>query len=667
MHDRKLRVAVLLTICLTATYVCGAWLTVKEWNLDILDGSWEYGLRQMHAQGMYLGKDVPLTYGPLAHSLSPVIRDGQRPFALFYVLGALYACFGLFALWCLLGRIEKAGWFTYAALTAFVCSLPLAGFSTIRGELDTGIFFWIIVTWLALFLQSDSLSRYLCMAGLCVLTVTGMQIKFSFGVFGTAVFLVSLLSIGTTIGIRAALVILVAFSAANWLVFFALTGSWSFHEYFIHGLSLSSLYADANALHRPHDASDSRYVLAILGCVNFVFVVGVAAYRLTEDRTARLSMLALALVSSFFLFKMGFVRADQHTLMFYQTLFPILLLLYAIVLPHLSAARLTVVALCVGLVVSLAGYHYELRVFGSGFVQQLCQTARSWAETPIRIVDAMLLQSRGFTGEGARVLALEEGFPHLTRYLRQLDAQPTEKPRSIAFAPWETMLYHFTRSFSLSPLPTLQIYPELLVRDAPVRVGRYLDSNQSPGVIVLGRGSIDSRNSLSEFTNWLPLLYRNYRPIHSVDGFTVLGRSISGNANRTIVCRKEGPGLFLKGRIQPLASRYALISRLLATLFKGPELVSVIDFVDGNGKPRRIACRSYRFQLEAGVYFSDMPIGQLLQTMNRQGPALPETVISAVSGARLVRLQAARNFPVCPEEVPIELEFCSPEGFRFER
>lgn len=665
MNDQRLRLAIFVTLCMTAVYVCAAWLSVREWNLDILDGSWEYGVRQMFAQGLYLGKDVPLTYGPLTHFLAPVIKDGQRPFLLFYVLGALYVFFGLYALRALLSRIEQPTRFTYLALAAFVFSLPLAGFTTFRGELDTGIFFWTIVTWFALFVQTETFPRTMCLAGLMVLAVTGLEMKFSFGVLSTAVLLVTIVSLAKTAGIRTALIALAIFAVANWLVYFALTGSWGFLGFFLRGLHLSSLYAEASALHRPSDASDFRYVLGLLACLNFVIAVGVAAWVLSKDLIARLSMLALALVTSFFLFKMGFVRADQHTLMFYQTLLPILLLLYAVVNSRVSGSKPVIAALCVGFVVFMAGFHYELRVFGSGFGRQFVQTVVAWLDVPVRLVDAAVLQARGFTGEQSRMLALVQGFPNLSRALQELDAQPSDTRRSIAFAPWETMLYHLTPSFSLSVPPTLQVYPERFIANAPELVDRYLGSDRRPDVVVLGPHTIDSRNSVSEFTNWLPLLYRNYRPIKSADGFTVLRRSDSENENRTIQCSKHGPGLFLKGRIQPLGTRDALLSKFATMLFKGPELVAIIDVEDGNGKHRRIACRSYRSQLEATAYFADMPIGDLLVTMNRPGPAPQASVISKVLGAALVRVPAARNLPVCPQEVPIELEFCAPKGFRF--
>ncbi|MBI5571178.1 MAG: hypothetical protein HY914_14640 [Desulfomonile tiedjei] len=665
MSGRGSRLGIIIIGLLASLYIVSGWMTPKTWDLDVLDGSWEYALSIGSRQGEFVGKDFFFNYGPLDQRLAPLIEDGEKPSPFYYAIGTVYLALFLFALSQLIAIIPVFTW-KHGLLVAGLCvSFAGLGFSADHGSLDCSFYFLTILLCMSACAQDDLNKRKLLFYALLVVATAGVLIKFSIGFHACMIALLVAWSFHSTTSFKEVVLSLCICVLAGYVLFFLLTGSWSFHDYLYGGFYYSSLYSENCGIHKPWGTSDWRYAFGLAGCLSFPLVAILAGRSDPFKRDCRVALIGTAVISAFFLFKAGFVRADQHTLMVYRTLLPVLILFCAIGMRSIGRSWLSVAAVAAGFAIFIAGYQYELKLFGSSLPREVAEELRGWRDAPIRIVNGIVMLRDGYADQRSRLSAVLRAAPNLFLYLSKLDNTQKGTASRITFVPWELMFHSMTPNLRLSIPPALQIYAEATTWQAPELVDRYFRAETRPDLIVIGNGAIDGRNSVAEFTNWLGFLYRDYRPIASLDGYTVLRHSGSPNPDREFECDGTGPGLFLKARIGSSSVVHGLAHKLVAMLYKAPELEIVIDYEDALGNTRSLICRGLRSQLQQGTYLCDVPVGKLLEEMNNRSLVDGTRVITRVRSAKLVRSPGLRNLPVVPEEVPIDVEFCRPRGFQW--
>jgi hypothetical protein len=363
----------------------------------------------------------------------------------------------------------------------------------------------------------------------------------------------------------------------------------------------------------------------------------------------------------FFLFKAGFVRADRHAYFFYGPIMPIMFLIYAVLAAKLTKYQTITMSLC--LLFSLAAYWHHLNVFRSSLCGQIATDFRMWVDTPQRLRLGVNILRHGFTDEGRMRSELMSKFPNLFRTLTALCAAKGPRPLTITFMPWELMFAHCVPNCRFVPIPSLQIYAESILFHNKELVTEFLRSETAPDIIVLGDNAIDHRNSVSELTNWLPLLCAHYKVFDRQDGYTILRRAGETADNTRFVCDEKGPGQFLAIRLDPLNVKHPLLHKVASALFKAPELEVRVNFRNAYGESKRIVARGFRSQLVNGVYLSNNPVGKLITGLLGDKPIDAEYVISEVVSAQVVRKDGYRNLPVFPSDAPLEVQVCRCKSF----
>jgi hypothetical protein len=441
-----------------------------------------------------------------------------------------------------------------------------------------------------------------------------------------------------------------------------LSGSVKFYEFFLASLIHSSRFSETMMSHVPPATTDLRYIGGLIFCGAFwVASLGVAA----SDRVAKGYWWPIAIsgaLTSFLLFKVGFVRLDAvHTSLVYCTLLPVLALMGAILSGAVDSRVVTERLLVLGMVVALFLSFMELRFYGISLPVAVGNFASRWLEIPAAYSRGIRLLTGGFSGERRREAALNKEYPHLFNIIqRSRNSFPGKQPL-IAFLPAELMFAHCTPGFKFSPIPSLQLYLELCTWRSRSLVQDYLKGDLRPDVIVLGEKVIDGRNSLSELSNWIGPLCRDYDYVAEADGYSVLERHKNSGHRRTIVPKEQGPGLFLQARTKPLTGARAWLFPLVTTLFKAPELKMQIHYRDASGTERSLTCRCYRSQLEQGCFVGNLSLSRLLKLLQGKDMPLPSELMTEVLDARAFREVARRNLDVFPEKVELETKFCTVE------
>jgi hypothetical protein len=413
--------------------------------------------------------------------------------------------------------------------------------------------------------------------------------------------------------------------------------------------------------------SPPNYVVAFV-YISAGSVLAWQASRKMAGRGAALCLMTVYAGVMFFLFKHGFVRADQsHMRLFYSCVTPLLALLAMVSFSGLKTKPTSErVELCSASLILFIIYGIMLTFLpGENSPTDL---AKNWLTCGNRIVAGVRGQSpEEFPAKRAFIKNSQPRlFYRLNEYGRTFGAQG-RKPR-ITFYPWELMYFEGLEGFVLAPSPSLQLYSSGPRSRAHRMEAAYLSSENRPDIVVIGPASIDNRSPVSELTDLLPPLYSNYRVIDVVDGFILLEAAKEGISLETVVRYSETPqgkpGEFLSISIdQPMAVN-SLLWRLAAIIFKSPQLNVVVTILYGNNEKAEYAVRGYLSQLQGGILFSPEGISDFFgsafrtsaQTQNSQ-QRNAFTIKSAVAEVR--RSPGFWNLPVFPRVVPLKVKFCT--------
>jgi hypothetical protein len=642
-----------------ALLLISGWLQIPVWHVsDLIDASWLYALTRMRLDGVYLGKEVFFTYGPLAQHLGPLIFNGQTPTLLYFVVGAVYvivmsACLNEF-----LEMVSRDNWWGLPFIGGFLVALAALAFEV--DKLDISYSCLTTIVYLLVFLREQEGRANLFLFLLFVLAILGMHIKFSLGLYAA---LLLVLAVIARRQLRLAILLTGAFVIANYVVFFSLSGSLAFHDFFLQGLVCSSRYSEIMPVHNSSELSDSSYVWGLGFCINFVVAVYVLTRTAAVKGASRVLLLLGVGLGTFLLFKMGFVRADKyHVVIPYLALLPVLMLVYSVTVPKALTSRAHIFLLAFGFLIAALAYDDTAWINGSDTEGNFRQLLTRWVDTPARLARGIRLLRTGFADETENSSALSGRTADLIRRACGERLGGNVRNPSLGIAPFELMYSHLVPESKWLPIPSLQLYVEPLLLRGDALTRRYLTANTGPQMLMLSSFTVDGSNSLSDFSAWLEPLYRNYTFLDATREHIVV-QHLEMPREKKLIFRNEGPGLFLRARVDPQDFFRASLFRLASIFFKAPELEAIIRFRDRGGRERVIRSRGYYSLCVQGRLFGQNSLPSLLPILYGVRSPRADEIIDVVLSARLVRKDGGHNLAVFPPSVPMRIEFGSVEGF----
>lgn len=473
-----------------------------------LDPSWAVSLNQFQVDGVLFGRDVLLTYGPLAYLIFPMPWGSNLEQGIAFQL-LLWAAFGA-TIGYLVAR-NRAG-LTNLAIAA-VCVPPGVRLIHEFGYAGPDFFLeFLVIFWLACAVQVEKKFYYLACVGAVLLA--GIKLSTALGALSAILLLPILLAL---IRHRDAL----RFGLASWVgvpvVFAALfrvySGSWwAVGRYLRSALDFSSGGGMALSLTGPATPVYAG-LLILLG-------FAVLALALWWRGEKHLAAFAGALAGPLFLeFKHSFMRQDSHVGILF-TFTPLLLLtvLCFVRFEFAGPSRRSagpVLAGCAGLalilapwflIVGLQDYQAGTRLFPGRTVTDLF----SFSSLKQRLI-----------AESQAGLAPDRLSPDLMARL---------EGRTVTIYPWETA-YAAANVMRHKPMPTFQAYlaytPWLDALNA-----EFFAAGSRPDVVLFHWDAIDGRHPLLDCPSTFLAIYLNYELEH-----------------------RFGPLLLLRKRTQPLAAK----------------------------------------------------------------------------------------------------------------
>ncbi len=285
---------------------------------NLLDGGWMYALPRLPQLGIFSGKDVFFTYGPLAGKLSNIIIPGDLSHQILThkLVMASEAFFTLFYLWLAVKLYRKHPVYGLIAAAAF-----LFNYSPV--EINDSIVYATIALLGAIFYKECSEKHHnsaiITSLLFSLFSAGALLYKVPWGVPGF--FSIILLMVFAGWGKNSFLLkysasCLIFFFLFSFIFYQQLTGG-SINNFFLflnHSYDQTTLYSQM--MSQPVRDSDAAIFAAILLISLAILVI---FYRPTR---IPLLIAAPALFTSF---KAGFVRADAHMLIFFNSVVLILL------------------------------------------------------------------------------------------------------------------------------------------------------------------------------------------------------------------------------------------------------------------------------------------------------------------------------------------------------
>ncbi len=526
----------------------------------------------------------------------------------------------------------------------------------------------IILVYLAYFLKtSDGNYRNKYLYILTLLAIPLLQYKFSLGMHALSVLVI----VNIFIALRKPSLLFLSWIWSTWIignffVFRLLTQDWNFLRFFTLGWKCSADYSEIMSVNYCDGALNTILVVAgLFYSIGLFCLALLLSKNRFHDKTERFFFILCFSCSLFWLFKRGFIRMDiQHMDGFYLATFPLLFLYSGFALqkciPKQKVFWLTIIFSLISLAMFNSAFEIlskkNLLISALETIQHNTvprfQTIYSWVTNAEDV-------KRRFKEE--RYKTLRGHLKSLCAELDRLHPGNLEKNSpTITFYPWSMLLASTVPQYKLVTAPSLQIYFDTPNQELGKLDQDFLSSESRPDVIVLSPDTVDRRDSLSEFSFWIDPLLKYYIPDGTFDKQTILVAR-KNPVEGTIQCLNEGPGSFLKLQVQPLNSGRTFWFNLLKFIYKSPDLIVWIEYLDSRGQTHRVIQKAFYSQLKEGVFFSPLPIGQLLENMNRKTVSAFE--ISKIIKAEMIYLDPSELFSPFPYSTLMKVSFCRPEGY----
>jgi hypothetical protein len=666
IYEQTGKYFVRLTPSIAGIFIFVYWLMPRDWEVySELEGSWKYALGKMPHLGMSLGKDAWFTYGPIAHWFAPPMAgDNFQPIA-FYLIGLFVAALFYMSLRRILAEPGPG-----LLLKSAACALILYSFTAILSRHES----YLIIATLLTFTTGYYFDRtrlwwiYCLMA----LSVIGILFKIPFGMlalFSLCIALVHARVMNIVTG-GWAIRMLSLCVVTTYGVFIATAGSFDIFTYFRLGMEVSGMYSEIMVAHRPF--TPLLYPYAILFAAAII-LTGFAAGR-DLPRFTRAAFILTLLAVLFYLFKHGHVRAGGgHTKLYYNNLAPLFVIVGMAALSRLSSPvimqKKRIVVIIAMIIATIIIFSWE----------KLPEKYRPFIQETRVLAEYAVVTVRGEnTGTiSAKVDYLKARHAPLFSYLssRCRDIVSSGLKPTITFYPWQLMHAEAVDGCTLRPSPGLQNYtsgPHTMIQRLEAE---FLDSENRPAIIVVGEQALDKRNSVTEYTDILPVLYRNYEIAASINNYVVLVRSKSPIKDQdSIVCKEAGDGesaFLFRIRQEPLSGYNNFIWHVAKFLFKAPEMTVSLSGTDQRGQAETYSFRAFHSQLSKGVYLSHDDIVAVIlrgfRWSKEHSTSLYKDKAREIQkssdlhnvSALAKRKEGMHNLPVVPEEQVLKIQYCN--------
>jgi hypothetical protein len=654
---------------LAGLFIFLTWLAPTDWDVNYeIDGSWIYALAKLPSLGMSLGKEAWFPYGPIAHwFVQPLGLEAAQPIP-YYLLGLFVA--GL--IWfCLKRCLDNTGGLVLRAVISILFLYSLFELANVQ---ECYLTMAALMTFTAGYCFDRTRAWWIYC--LMVLSIIGLLYKFSFGMLATAGLLIALAhaKITDALSSRHVIFLIVLYLAALFALFTITSGSTDIIRYFRLEMEISDKYSEIMSSHRPF--MPFQYSFALLYAAAGIVFGLVASSRL--PKITAIAFLASLSVIIFLLFKHGHVRLDNwHIALFYGNLASLNLILIMLAISNarsdLSKKRVYFVIILAITIMFAASFAHENPAFKDRPVVRNLTKSINKA--------GMVIKGGHPSGTAEKSALLKLRYEPLFSFLGSecSDIAATGKRPTITFYPWQLMFAEAADGCTLSPAPGLQICTPGPHSRLQQLEAEFLSSDKRPEIIVIGEQSLDGRNSVSEYTDLLAVLYRYYEITASintpVNNFVVLKRSkLPIKDSEVLVCKEEEGKdaafiFFLKQ--EELPAYHDAIWHMTKFLFKAPEMVVLLSGIDRGGLPAIYAFRAFHSQLSKGVYLSQDNIVAVIQRSFRwseehSNSSYKDSALSMYKSfdlrgvsASVRRMEGLHNLPVVPSESALSVKYCT--------
>ena len=561
---------------------------------NTLDSSWFYALTKTKSLSppLIFGKDIGFTYGPMASLFGPVLP--QMEFDNFARLKLIFSFLMLLMVSFLIVKItSKISRWKFLILLGSLFLTTTLNLSMLSDVLWAEV--GLLLAFFLLTYESPAPVKIFLLLIFTLFSGFGIFLKFSFGFY---LFLFSFILIGIFIIKEKKWLKIYGFSLLIVLfltiviVWYTLTGAnlWYLFQYFQHGIQISSNYSEIMASEPLEKLSfilpKSLFSLRYLFPVGIIFMILVIGFR-----SEKIFFIFL-LLNSFFLFKIGFTRADYpHLLNFFKGIWFILLCVGLMVEKRRNLNfifLLLVIFWFVGFKgVELYGFKTKKR---ESYLINLSFMKNFWNITDIVNWEKNFEKAK--VASTKNLLKLEKKYEELFQFLKK--ESPVDK--KILFLPWELMFAEIVPS-KLQVLPTLQVYNSPL---CPLFKKKDIEmfSNNPPDYILLGLNYLQKRSLVADMSHIFPFIISNYEIVKGFQDYVLLKKKANFYSMHPIETHKN---LNILNKLLFVKAKDLIIHpwfNLQKFLFKGP--IIVVDISTKKGK------REYRIsptQLEKGVFF----------------------------------------------------------------
>jgi hypothetical protein len=541
-----------------------------------LDPSWRYGLNVVARSNHLFGRDVVFTYGPLGYLLNPVNIGSNVAQAL--TLRLLLHGILIGVLFYYLLKRRKALPVIIFVAAYLVASNIGTGFSEDEYEYS-----FVLITGLLCCLSEveDSRRSLIIDALNGLLASSFLFMKLTTGISSLAIIMVSLavrLIRKEPAARRTALATAGAYLATTIVI---ITVYFKTPTNFLGWLGKSLELVDGYSIAMSLVGPPEFLIQALIALATFFCVV----FLLYKCKSRSLHIALALLVPVFLSFKHGFVRQDEHMLLFY---------------PFLLVA--------IGILVLNSEDRRELTLDGISLLVVLI-----FAIPMVRashFLAATRLRDKLFAAEGLRNLsylshldATRIGLDWQSNQNLKVDRLPAEWTRlidanhgNVSTLPWEVS-YCAANNLSYDPFPTLQMYVAYKSSLDQWSAMHYR-GNRAPGFLLVEFPELDGRNLVLDTPETWRAILQNYEVIQkeTPSGIHLLQKRMQGDSEDLTVIGEERGELF-KWITVPAADGllYACIDMRLRGIgwlskaaFRIPPVQITLSFASGSLRQYRI-------------------------------------------------------------------------------
>lgn len=578
----KIAIILIIMFSIASSYIAFSPITPN----NLLDGSWKYALiKTKHlAPPMIFGKDIDFTWGPLGALAAGqvLISDKFGGFWAFRYLLLLATLFAIAFFFIRFSRTMKTKDFYSLFLVSAIFPILLYKIDVAWGALA------FYLAYLSALPDQETRKRQIYISSLALLAAIALSLKISVGFHLCAL---TGLSIAAYSFIekeaRFPALITGSFCMASLIIWNRATGSGiaEFLAYIKNGVQVSSLYSEY--MINSFDIAHYRLWFYLVP----VIIIILNTY--LGYRSGNIWSALIIFVSTFALYKNGFVRAEGHMIRFFTAQWFIL-----ICLASASKDKWDDKLLRKTFIFLFVFWFLTFQIESSWTTDYKMFVPQGY------LIDSAIDLPRSINPYHSFALAQKESEYNLNklrirfkRLFNKLDKYCTNFD-TITFLPFQLSFAELTKA-KWMPLPTLQLYHSRQAFAYLEKDKKLFAGENAVDYIVIGKLAIDERSPAAEMSHIIKEIIGGYALIDEADNYMILKKNSSTKkaheSGSNIAGRTKGALVHVKVKHMKRQPWFGMQT----ALFKGPQFSIKI----GTGDGRSSVWRMYASQLESGAYF----------------------------------------------------------------